>query len=128
MAADQRGSISGLVVCLVMSCIAVVGISLDGGRIVQTYGELASLSASAARLGGQEISGIQDSSIRIDKTRASAAMRSFLGTHQEVGEFQIGTTTIRVTLRRIVDTSFLRMLGISSREVTVTRTVMVMKG
>lgn len=128
MVSDHRGSISALAVCLVMACMAVVGLSLEGGRMVNAYGELASLSASAARVGGQEISGIQDGSIHIDKSRALSAMRRYLQVHQENGEFQIGTTSISVTLRRTVSTGFLRILGIPSRTVSVTRTVVVLKG
>lgn len=128
MVSRDRGSISGLVVCLVMACMAVAGLSLEGGRMVHAYGALASLSASTARVGGQEISGIQDGSIHIDHTRALAAMRRYLQVHQEKGEFQIGTTSISVTLRRTVSTGFLKILGIPSRTVSVTRTVIVQKG
>lgn len=128
MEAKERGSISGLVVCLVAACMAVVGLSLESGRMVHAYGELASLSASAARIGGQEISGIQDGSIYIDRPRALEAMRRYLQVHRENGEFQIGTTSVSVTLHRTVGTGFLRILGISSRTVSVTRSVIVQKG
>lgn len=128
MVAKDRGSISGLVVCLVMACMAVVGLSLEGGRVVHAYGELASLSASAARIGGQEITGIQDGFIHIDKPRALEAMTRYLKAHHESGEFQIGTTSISVTLHRTVSTGFLRILGIPTRKVSVTRTVIVQKG
>ena len=124
----EKGSISGLVVCLVLACMAVVGLSLEGGRVVHAYGELASLSASTARIGGQEISGIQDGSIYVDRPRALEAMRRYLKAHRENGEFQIGTTSISVTLHRTVSTGFLRVIGIPSRTVSVTRTVVVQKG
>lgn len=124
----QRASVSGLVVCLVVSCMAIVGLSLEGGRVVRTYAELASLSSSVARIGGQEISGIQDGSIHIDRPRALKVMKDYLRAHEEVADFQIGETSISVTLHRRVRTSFLRLVGVSSRNVSVTRTVIVLAG
>ena len=124
----DRGSVSGLIVCLVMSMMAVVGMSLEGGRVIQTYGELAALSGSAARLGGQQIGGIQDGHVHIDKPRAKTAMSDFLRLHHVSGEFTVGTTDVSVTLKREVHLPFLRIIGVSSRTVMVTRSVVVVKG
>lgn len=124
----QRGSVSGLVVCLVVSCMAIVGLSLEGGRVVRTYAELASLSSSAARIGGQEITGIQDGSIHIDRPLALKVMKDYLRAHHELAEFQIGETSISVTLHRKVKTNFLQLLGVTTRTVSVTRTVIVLAG
>lgn len=128
MTSGIRGSISGLVVCLVMSMMAVVGLSVEGGRVVKTYGELASLAGSAARLGGQRVEGIQDGHIRIDRSQAVATVADYLNLHHTFGEITVGTTGIQVTLRRTVHLSFLRMVGVGSRTVTVSRSVAVVKG
>jgi len=56
----QRGSISALVVCLVISAIAVVGISYDGGRVVSSYVELSDVAQNAARIGAQHVVGIRE--------------------------------------------------------------------
>jgi hypothetical protein len=128
MTSGMRGSISGLVVCLVVSMMAVVGLSVEGGRVVKTYGELASLAGSAARLGGQQVVGIQDGQIRIDKPQATATMADFLKLHHTGGEVTIGTTSVKVTLRRTVHLPFLRIVGVGSRTVTVSRSVVLVKG
>ena len=128
MTSGMRGSISGLVVCLVMAMMAVVGLSVEGGRVVKTYGELASLAGSAARLGGQQVEGIQDGQIRIDRPQAMVTMADFLKLHHTVGEITIGTTSVKVTLRRTVHLPFLRMVGVGSRTVTVSRSVVLVKG
>ncbi len=128
MTSGIRGSISGLVVCLVMSMMTVVGLSVEGGRVVKTYGELASLAGSAARLGGQQVEGIQDGQIRIDRPQAMASMADFLKLHHTVGEVTIGTTSVKVTLRRTVPLPFLRIVGMGSRTVTVSRSVVLVKG
>jgi len=128
MTRGRRGSISGVVVCLVMSMMAVVGLSVEGGRVVKTYGELASLAGSAARLGGQQVEGIQEGRIQIDKSQAKATMADFLRLHHTVGEFTFGTTGITVTVQRTVDLPFLRIFNMPSRIVTVSRSVVVVKG
>ncbi len=124
----ERGSISGLFVCLSMSLVAVVGLTVEGGRVVQAYGQLASLSASAARIGGQEIDGIQDGRISINSIRARSSMSKFLKGHDEVGSFVIGDKEVTVILRRRVSTMFLRLVGITSRTIEVQRTITVVKG
>lgn len=128
MSSNARGSISGIVVCLVLSLMAVVGLVFDGGKVIETYGELASLSASAARLGGQEIEGIQDGNLRINKSRAREVMTRYLGEHQLVGTFVIGDTDISVTINRDVKMSFFQLLGVETRTVQVVRSVTVVKG
>jgi hypothetical protein len=125
---NERGSISGLFVCLSMSLVAVVGLTVEGGRVVQAYGQLASLSASAARIGGQEIDGIQDGRISINSIRARSSMSRFLKGHDEAGSFVIGDKEVTVILRRQVSTTFLRLVGITSRTVEVQRTITVVKG
>ena len=125
---NERGSMSGLFVCLSMSLVAVVGLTVEGGRVVQAYGQLASLSASAARIGGQEIDGIQDGRISINSIRARSSMSKFLKGHDEVGSFVIGDKEVTVILRRRVSTMFLRLVGITSRTIEVQRTITVVKG
>jgi hypothetical protein len=125
---NERGSISGLFVCLSMSLVAVAGLTVEGGRVVQAYGQLASLSASAARIGGQEIDGIQDGRISINSNRARSSMSRFLKGHDEVGSFVIGDKEVTVVLRRRVSTTFLRLVGITSRTIEVQRTITVVKG
>lgn len=111
-----------------VSLIAVVGLSLDGGKVVQTYSELASLSASTARIGGQQVAGIRDGELHVDEFRARQVMTNFLNLHGEVGSFQIADNEISVTLRRKVTMSFLQLLGVFRKTVEVTRTVTVVKG
>jgi hypothetical protein len=111
-----------------MSLVAVVGLTVEGGRVVQAYGQLASLSASAARIGGQEIDGIQDGRISINSIRARSSMSKFLKGHDEVGSFVIGDKEVTVILRRRVSTMFLRLVGITSRTIEVQRTITVVKG
>lgn len=124
----ERASISAIVVCLIMSLMAIIALSVEGGKVVQTYSELASLSASAARIGGQEVDGIRDGHLHIDQFRARRAMVSFLASYREVGSFEINNQNVTVTLRRTIPTSFLRILGVTTRVIKVTRTVTVVKG
>lgn len=128
MSAHSRGSISGLFVCVLMSLMALVGLTVEGGRVVHAYGELASLAETASRMGGQEVFGIQDGEIQIDVSRAMSRMSKFLAAHQETGEFSVDGLVVSVTVKRVVRTPFLQLLGVESRTVTVTRSAAVVKG
>jgi hypothetical protein len=54
----EKGSISGLFVCLVVGLLSITALVFDGGKVVQTYDELSTLAADTARIGGQQIVGI----------------------------------------------------------------------
>jgi hypothetical protein len=111
-----------------MALVGVMGLSFEGGKVVQTYSELASLASSAARLGGQEVVGIQDGNFHIDELAARNVMTKFLRTNHEQGEFVIGSTYVSVTVERTIPSSFSQLFGVSSRKVKVTRTAIIVKG
>lgn len=123
-----RGSMSGLFVCLTMSLMALLGLVVEGGRVVNCYGHLASLAESAVRVGGQEIVGIQSGEIEIDKLRARQLVIEYLGLHGVSGDVRVDGVHISVSISQSVKTPFLRILGVSSRTVTVTRSAAVTKG
>ena len=72
----NRGSLSAIVVCLVMATMSLAGLAYDGGRVVSTYMEMSDAAQNAARLGGQQIVGIREGNPRIDEGLATSAMRA----------------------------------------------------
>lgn len=125
---EERASLSGVVVCLVAALVSVAGLTFDGGRVVSTYSHLASIAATTARLGAQEITGIQDGDIHIDAQSASSIMNDFLRRHRLRGDFVIGEKTISVTVARSVPMRLFGLLSLSSRHVSATRAVEILQG
>ena len=124
----ERGSVSGLFVCLVTGLMSLSALAFDGGRVVDTYVEIADVAAAAARAGGQQIDGIREGSARINRPRALTAVRRFLGTSGSAAEVSVTDTSVTVTLRRNVPTLWLGMFGVGHRSVTVTRSAGIVQG
>ena len=45
----NRGSLSAMVVCLLMATMSLAGLAYDGGRVVSTYMEMSDAAQNAAR-------------------------------------------------------------------------------
>lgn len=54
MKRKNKGSLSAMVVCLVMATMSLAGLAYDGGRVVSTYMEMSDAAQNAARLGGNK--------------------------------------------------------------------------
>lgn len=117
----QRGSISALVVCLVISAIAVVGISYDGGRVVSSYVELSDIAQNAARIGAQHVVGIREGEPRVSRSASVDAMEGFLRGERVTGYFTVSSRSITVKVTRNVPMRVLGVVGVHWRTITVTR-------
>ncbi len=124
----ERASLSGLFACSVMGLVSLAALAFDGGRIIDTYAEMSALAASTARVGGQELEGIRQSSVRVDEGRARSAMLRFLQGSGYEASIDVVSSGIRVTLAREVPTLWLSAFGIGSRSVTVSRSVEIVRG
>ena len=124
----NRGSLSALVVCLVMATMSLAGLAYDGGRVVSTYMEMSDAAQNAARLGGQQIVGIREGNPRIDEDLATSAMRAYLVTHGLTGIFDIQGTRTTVTVSTKISMRILGIIGVGERTIRVNRTVDVVDG
>lgn len=124
----QRGSISALVVCLVMGAFSLTGLVFDGGRVVAEYLELSDAAQNAARLGGQQVVGIRDGNPRVDTTASTSAMTSYLSVRGIRGTYSVtdGVVTVRVQTR--VSMRILGLFGVNDRTVSASRTAEVVSG
>lgn len=125
---DSRGSISALVVSLVTTFAVLTGLALDGGRVVNCYVQLSDVAENAARLGAQNIVGIRAGDPRVDVERASQVMDSFLSAHSLIGQYKISGTSIEIQVSQRLPMTTLKLVGVSSRQITVRRTVSVLDG
>lgn len=121
----HRGSISALVVCLVISAIGVLGISYDGGRVVSTYVELSDVAQNAARVGAQHVVGIREGNPRISHSASSSAVENFLDREDASGDFDIDSRRVTVRVSAVVPMKILGIIGLHWRTVSVTRSALL---
>ena len=124
----SRGSISALVVCLVMGFVSLAGLAFDGGRAIDTYVEASDVAQNAARLGAQQLVGIRSNRPRIDAQASQRLMQSFVSSHDMNASYVIDGTTAQVTIERQVPMRILGLFGIGNRTVRVTRFADIVDG
>jgi hypothetical protein len=124
----QRGSISALVVCLVMGALSLTGLAFDGGRVVAEYMEISDAAQNAARLGGQQVVGIREGNPRVDPSASAASMTSYLSARGMRGSFSITDGVVTVRVQRRVPMRILGLFGVGDRMVIANRTAEVVSG
>jgi hypothetical protein len=117
----DRGSISGFVVVITLTVMACAGLVIDGARVVSAKVSAADHAENAARAGAQEIASVNSGSLTLDPARARAAANAYLASHGLSGVIVVSAARITVTVRTTVATTLLRLVGISSKSVSATR-------
>ena len=124
----NQGSLSAVMVCLVMATMALTGLAYDGGRVVSSYMEISDAAQNAARLGGQQLVGIRGGNPHIDEDLATSAMRAYLVARGLTGKFDVQGTKATVEVFKKVPMQILGIVGIGERTIRVIRTVDVVDG
>jgi len=124
----NQGSLSAMMVCLVMATMSLAGLAYDGGRVVSMYMEMSDTAQNAARLGGQQLVGIRSGHPRIDEDLATSAMRVYLKARGLTGKFDVQGTKATVEVFQKVPMRILGIIGIGDRTIRVKRTVDVVDG
>ena len=124
----NRGSMSAMVVCLIMATMSLAGLAYDGGRVVSTYMQMSDAAQNAARLGGQQLVGIRNGHPHIDEGLATSAMRADLVVRGLTGSFDIQGTRATVVVSTKVPMRILGIIGVGERAIRVSRTVDVVDG
>ena len=124
----NQGSLSAVMVCLVMATMALTGLAYDGGRVVSTYMEMSDIAQNAARLGGQQLVGIRSGNPHIDEDLATSAMRAYLVARGLAGKFDVQGTKATVEVSQKVPMQILGIVGIGERTIRMIRTVDVVDG
>ena len=118
----DRGSITGFVVVITLMVMACAGLAVDGGRVVAAKVTAADHAENAARAAAQELTQLRTGGWVIDPARASATAHAYLATHGVGGTVQASPTSVSVTVLSTVSTTLLRLVGVPSKTVSVTRT------
>lgn len=128
MDCKDRGSISAVVVCLVMGFVALAGLAFDGGQVVDTYVQISDVAQNTARLGAQQLVGFRSNSPHIDESSSTRLMKEFVQSHGLNATYAIDGTRAKVTIEKKVSLRILGLFGIGNRRVRVTRVVDIIDG
>lgn len=123
----DRGSVTAFVVAIMASLMALVGLVYDGGRLVAAQLRVADQAASAARAGAQELTGLRAGEMAIDVPAALRRARHHLHTDGVTGTVEATPNAVMVTARAGVTFQLLALVGVASREVSASRTAVVVR-
>jgi len=118
----DRGVVTAFVLGLAMCFMVTAGMAVDGGRIVAARVEAADHAENAARVGAQQVTLLRLGWRLLDPFKAKRAAEEYLSQHGVTGQITVGLRTVTVTVRLTQQTTLLRLVGISSRTVTASRT------
>ena len=118
----DTGSITALVVCLVVVFVACAGLVLDGGRLVGARSQAASQALGAARDGVQAVHHLREGLIVIDVPAAERRAESYLAAAGATGRAVATEDSVTVTVSTAVSPILLGLFGIGTRTVEVSRT------
>ena len=125
---SDRGSLSAMSVCLVLSVMALVGLVFDGGASVNEYMRLSDIAENAARMGAQEIIGIRAGDAHIDSRNAAIASKNYLRSYGVSGSVSITRESVMVEIEGDVAFQILNIIGLSGRHLRVVRTAGIVAG
>lgn len=117
MRSDDRGSITALVVVLVMTFIACAGLAVDGGRLVTAKVRVSDQAENAARLGAQAVTNLRLGVPVVEERRAVRIAGDFLRSLGATGAVDANRFEVCVTIREVVDMTLLDLVGVGSRSV-----------
>lgn len=125
---DNRGSLSALTVCLILSAMALVGLVFDGGASVNEYMRLSDIAENAARVGAQEIVGIRAGNPHIDSRAAVMASKKYLQIYGVTGNVTTTDDSVMVEVEGVVNYQVLGIIGLSRHHLQVVRSARFVAG
>ena len=114
-------------VVMVLACMAMVGLVLDGGVILRARSSAFDIAAESARAGAQELDqdALADGRIVVDASVAHERIAAYLAAHDVNGDITITAETVTVTVHRQVG---LQILHPATVDIHQTATVRAHKG
>jgi Flp pilus assembly protein TadG len=125
---NQRGSLSALTVCIVLSALTLVGLVFDGGRSVSEYTRLSDIAENAARASAQEVTGLRAGEVRIDSRAAITAGQSYLQAHGVRGKIETSDDSVSVEVTGTHRFQILGIIGVNSQRLRIVRTASIVSG
>lgn len=125
---NQRGSISALMVCIVLSALTLVGLVFDAGISVNEYTRLSDIAENAARAGAQEVIGLRAGDFRVDSRDAVMTSQAYLRSYGVNGRVEVYDDSVSVEIIGSNRFQILGVIGLSSQRLHVVRTAFVVAG
>ena len=125
---NQRGSLSAVTVCIVLSAMTLVGLVFDGGSSVGEYTRLSDIAENAARVGAQQVQGLRAGEVRIDSRAAVSAGQSYLQAHGVQGNVETSEDSVSVEVTGNSRFQILGIIGLTSQRLRIIRTASVVSG
>ena len=124
---SDDGMVTVWSVVMVLACMAMVGLVLDGGVILRARSSAFDIAAESARAGAQELDqdALADGRIVVDATAAHERIAAHLAAHDVSGDITITAETVTVTVHRQVG---LQILQPATVDIHQTATVRAHKG
>lgn len=116
----ERGSISAFLACLALGLFVVVGLVVDGGRVLAARRTAIDVAEEAARSGAGQLSvdALRRGSYVIDPSGAAQAVDAALRAAGMTGTTSVSGDTVTVSVRTNVPTTILGIVGLHSFSVT----------
>lgn len=124
----DEGSITALVVVLVMTFVACAGLAVDGGRLVAAKIELGDHAENAARAGAQEVTSLRSGFPIIDESRAVRASEEYLSIQGIDGDVYIENNSVTVIVTRSLPMTLLSLFGMTAKTLTANRSATPVDG
>lgn len=125
---NQRGSVSALTVCIVMSALTLVGLVFDAGSSVNEYTRLSDIAENAARAGAQEVTGLRAGDVRIDGRDAMMTTQAYLRSHGVTGRVEVDRESVTVEVFGSRRFQLLGIIGLTSQRLQIVRTAHLVSG
>ena len=125
---NQRGSVSALTVCIVMSALTLAGLVFDAGTSVNEYTRLSDVAENAARAGAQEVTGLRAGDLRIDTRSAVTTSQAYLHSHGVSGRVEVHQDSVLVEVIGLRRYQILGIIGLRSQRLHIVRTAHIVSG
>lgn len=117
----DRGSMTVFIIGLVLSFVVAAGLAVDGGRLVAARIAVSDHAENAARVGAQQVGAVRSGRRILVAATARAAALQYLASQGLTGEVTVGSRSITVTTHISQPTTILRLVGVTERTVTASR-------
>ena len=118
---SEDGVVTAFVVGLLMTFVICAGLGVDGGRLVAARLEMADLAENAARIGAQELFDFRSGEPKLDHSSVRNSVSGFLSDDADQAEVTVLGSQVAVTIRRDIEMTLLKLFGVRSHRLTVTR-------
>jgi Flp pilus assembly protein TadG len=117
------GTMSLFFAVVFVAFLMMLGLVVDGGRLLDQRSHAHDVAAKAARAGAQQLAVggfVGAGGLDLDSARAQAAAHDYLAKAGMAGVVTVAGPTVTVTVTDIVELTWLRLVGATSRQVSAT--------